>query len=254
MAPDTSNLAGRVIQHRGLLSQATGAWGDVVCIDADDRHVDLAPVRPEGRLPLLLGEPAVFQFAESTGLVIVTGIFAGPATVVVNGVPQEALRLDLGPGALERRNRRDSFRVALALNGEFLPLGSKELTEALRDLWSRPSKGSALPHLESLARSLSDRARPCVLKDLSLGGARLALAAPTPGPGERALLHVALDNQEWVRNLPCVVVQAHSGALSGALDALVRLRFASLPPGIEGRLGRYLARAQLEQLKRGVRA
>jgi hypothetical protein len=252
--PDASSLAAQVLQRRGLLSQGAGAWGEVVCIDAEEGRLYLAPLRRDGSFSLAADRPAAFQLTDASGLVVVTGLYAGAVQVNVNGVPQEAFRLDVLPDGVERRNRRDHFRVTVTLKGELLPLGPREIPDALRESWSAPVRGSALPHLESLARSLSGRARPCVLKDLSLGGARVALASPSPSPGEKALLHIALEAGEAVRNLPCAVVQSRPAALAGPLDALVRMRFIGLAAPVEGRLGRYIARVPVEQLKRGVRS
>lgn len=242
-----------MVQRRGLLSQSAGPWGEVVCVDAEDSRLYLAPLKDRGAFSLVAGQSATFLLTDASGLVVVTGLFAGPVQLTVNGVLRDAFRLDVFPNGIEHRNRRDHFRVSVTLKGELLPLGPREVPDVFRALWSTPVRSSALPHLERLARSLSDRAVPCVLKDLSLGGTRVALASPVPRPGERALLHLALEPAETVRNIPCVVVQGQSGALARPLDALLRLRFSGLPAPVEGRLGRYLARAQLEQLKRGVR-
>lgn len=224
-----------------------------MCLDAGGDRLLLAPAREAGRFALDPEGPASFRIAEPSGLLAVAGTLAGFEPVTVNGVTHRALRLNFSRGGVERQNRRNHFRVMVQLKGEIVPLGPGTVAAALRHASAGRASDSAQPHAESLGRALQAAARPCLVRDLSLGGARLSVASPAAAPGGAALLHVALDADEVIRNIPCEVLQSRVGTFPGPFDALVRVRFTSLPAPLEGKLGRFIARVQLEDLRRGIR-
>lgn len=251
--PEPSGAAAPFLQRRGLLTQGSKPWGEVLCLDTEEGCLYLAPTGGTQAFPLDATGPAAFLVADATGLFSVRGTLSGIRQVTVNGVSQRAVRLDFPAGAVERQNRRGTYRVSVQLRGELYPLGPGGVAEALRRSRVDAGRGSRLPHLEGLARSLAAKARPCVVRDLSLGGARLALTSPPPPPGESALLRFAFGDDGVRQDLPCTLLQSRPDTFAAPFDALVRLQFTDLPAPIEGRLGRFISRVQLEDLKKGIR-
>lgn len=233
------------LQRKGVLSQGGDAWAEAVCVGALGDALLLSPIPRRGSGGFRPGAPASFRIVSSSGLLAATGTLQDPGAQASEELTRHALALRVAPGGVERVNRREFYRVNVGVSGKviFCPPAA-------------PAEGAArsgLPSLEALGRSFASPPRPCVVKDLSLGGARVAVGSPAPRAGERAFLTVVIGPAEALGPLPALVVHGREGAHPAPTDASVRLRFDRLPAALEGRLNRYLTQMQRDQLKAGVR-
>ena len=221
-----------------------------MCLDVRDFRLLLAPLKRYGAEALSPDRPAAFQVPDPSGVLVLRGTLRGSEQVDVNGVAHDAISLEIDPGSVARINRREHYRVPTTAKCEFLALGTRDLPDRPREPGG-PAQAPGGPSKQDLP-ALENR--PCVLRDVSLGGARLAMASPPPRAGENGLLHMQTGEAgEVLRNLQCTVVQGKASVFSLPFDALVRVRFVSLSPALEARHSRTLTRIQLEMLRTGLR-
>lgn len=237
------------MQRRGIFSQDGMPWGEAACIEREGRELFLAPLSAGWLEDVATGQPALFQVCVPTGIIYLQGLPTGCMDVAVNGVTHRTLRLTVDPTAVERVNRRAHYRVSSLMKGEIAFLAEEEPAGESSD----PGQGGAgAPLAQGSLKALAER-RPCLIRDLSLGGARLSLPSPPPRPGRRVLLDLALAPKQVLGDVPATVVEVRPGAHPSPLDAEARIRFESLAPAAESRLARYINGLQLEMLKKGIR-
>ncbi len=210
------------------MSQPGRGWAEATCLDARDGALLLAPLPHRRSGSLAVGAATTFQVPAPNGLIRFGGRLQEHRTLPVNGVPHDLLPLQVDPGQAEQINRRAHFRVTVTLKGELIAF------------WQ---EGGAL----------QERRRPCVVRNLSVGGALLSVGGPAPRGGQRVLLDLALERGRVLRDLTCVVVDSCEEVAPPPLDAQLRVRFHDLPPKSEAQLARTVNQAQLEMLQRGIR-
>jgi hypothetical protein len=225
-----------------------------VCLEVIDRTLILAPISKVGSPPLAAGRRTLFEVLDPSGVTHVSGQLEGPQDVEIQGVLHPALRLDVDLGSVKWMNRRAFYRVAVGIKGEIAVFSANEVPQF--DGAGRPQRAvRPLPELQlkAVAKSVASRRRPVILRDLSVGGARLSMGSPSPEIGQTALLDLALDHADVLCNLFCAVVDARAGVSPPPFDTQVHLQFVSPPPKHEARLSRYVANIQREMLKKGIR-
>lgn len=241
--------AARVLSCKGRLYDGSRLLGEASCLHLRGSSLYLAPLSPPDPLPEAVG---TFQVTDTSGVLRLTGLFAGERDVVVNHVTHRTLELVVDPDGVRETNRRAHYRVTLSLKGELAVLPP----EVAPEVTPRPERSAlrSLPHLERIATELAAVERlPCVVRDLSPGGARLSLASPPPPRGRTALLDLALAPGERLADLYCRIVDAQASQAVPPFDAEARVCFFPMPAGTEARLARHLARVQRESLKKGIR-
>jgi len=205
---------------------------DAACVDVQGVRVVLAPLdasRPEPAPP---GTRAEFRVPGTRGILCLRGELEAGA---------DGLRvLRVEAGGVERINRRAAYRLACSLKAEWA-----ELPEPA----PAAGRGSAL---EALAAGVSDR-RPCVVLDVSVGGARISAAPPLPRPGSWILLWIRLAPREVLSGLAAQVLEARPDEGTAPFPGFARLRFSPLSARTEGRLGRFIVQAQVDLLRKGIR-
>ncbi len=248
MALEAVNPVLRDLLHRTvLLVQDRNTWWEATPLDAHDCRVYLAVLTQAGAPGPATGS-ASLQVTDATGLIRLEGTLLGSHVLDLNGVGHVTWELLIDPAKVQRLNRRSHFRVPVGLKGEVAALTPEEF-EGVAAAPGRPPATL----LEALARQAAGRRHPCVVRDLSTGGALLAMASPPPRAKQQVLLDVALGHQNILRNLPATVVEGRADALVPPFDARVRLRFAPLPAAADARLARHVLLVQREILKKGVK-
>lgn len=245
-----------ILLRRGALTCEWMPNGDVVCLDAEGKLLSLSPVGRPATPPPLSGVPAVLSFPGQFGILSLSGVLRRGAGQRPGAEGSAPLLFEVDSDGVKKLNRRDSYRVSVSLKGEILGLGPSELSSGESDLSAQVVSPMAEPKLEELGSRFASRARPVVIQDLSLGGARLAVAPPGPAPGDQALLHLKLgiERGDALRNLPCVVLERSEADRTVSAPAhLLRVRFHPLTPSVEGRLSRFLSKVQLERSKTAAR-
>jgi hypothetical protein len=224
-----------------------------VCLDISGESLLLAPIVRAEYSTLEPDRRTIFEVTHPSGVTRLCGLLTGPHEVVIRRVAHTALRLIVDPESIAQVNRRAHYRVDLNLKGEIAILDERDGAD-LAFAGSREGVNRAVrpSHLETLAESLAARRRPCVIRDLSVGGGRLSMSSPPPKAGQEALLDLAVG-RVTLRNLPCDIVEGRSGATPPPFDAQVRVRFVAMPPRHEALLSRHVAEIQLEMLRKGIR-
>lgn len=241
------------LHQSGVLTQGASPWGKAACVDLRDAVLLLSPL-PGPRYPgppLVPGHPATFQVTSPAGIFRATGTYLGARPIAINGVPQEVLQLEVGPGGVERLNRRAHYRVAVNLKGEIAFFADEDLSAAGL---APPRKGAPPSNLEAVAEAVARERRPCLVRELGLGGARAATLPPAPGARTCFLLDLALEPGERLCNLSGRVLEILHGSGPAPLHAQLRLRFDRPAGATEARLSRHLAQVQVELLKKGIRS
>ncbi|RMG85302.1 MAG: PilZ domain-containing protein [Candidatus Dadabacteria bacterium] len=187
---------------------------EAVCLDVAADRVVLAPLASPPPPVAPGGEPAEFRVPGPGGVLRVAGRLAPGAG------DRWVLRIE--EGGVERINRRSAYRLGCTLKAE----------------WAAP--GEAGP-------------RPCVVLDLSVGGARLSAAPPLPSPGTDLQLWIRLGPEEILGPVPALVLEARPDPRTAPFPGRVRLRFAPLPARVEGRIARFIVQGQRELLQKGLR-
>jgi len=243
----------KVLQRQGTLLQGAAALVEVLCVDVRRTTLVLTPLT-KAESPLAVERACRFQFTDGSGLFQISGSLDGTDRVTVNGVTHHVLLFKAEDASPVHLNRRESFRVSVSLKGELAVFRSDELRalqtneEPVREiLTSSPGR------LEELYRLVKDRKRPCVLLDISLGGARVALPPPAPRIGQVAFMDIALGPGDVLLNISGSVVQGINGRGRGEFRAQARLRFDALSGKTEARLAKLINKVQVENLRQGVR-
>ncbi len=241
----------REFLHRnGVLSQGPLPWGEAACVDLRGAVLLLSPLPRHPAPPLVTGRPASFQVTAPSGIFRAEGTFLGARRIEINGVPQEVLQLEVDPQSVERLNRRAHYRVAVSLKGEIAFFTEEDLSaKGLK----AGGTGAAPSNLQALAEAVGRMRRPCLVREMGLGGARIATQPPAPAARTGVLLDLALEPGDRLCNLSGRVLEILPGSGPAPLHTQVRLRFDRLTGATEARLSRYLAQVQVEFLKKGVR-
>ncbi len=205
---------------------------DAACVDVQGARVVLALLDASRPEPAPAGTRAEFRVPGTRGILCLRGELGAGA----DGLP--VLRVDAG--GVERINRRAAYRLSCFLKGEWA---------RLPDTVPPTGRGSAL---EGLAAGVTDR-RPCVVLDVSIGGARISAAPPLPRPGSWILLWVRLAPREVLSGLAAQVLEARPDEDTAPFPGFARLRFSPLSAYVEGRLGRFIVQAQVDLLRKGIR-
>ncbi|GAB4270854.1 MAG: hypothetical protein Kow0054_32320 [Deferrisoma sp.] len=187
---------------------------EAVCLDVAPDRVVLVPLASPPPTVARGGAPAEFRVPGTGGVLRVAGRLA------VGAGDRWVLRIE--GGGVERINRRSAYRLACTLKAE----------------WT-VAEGT-------------DR-RPCVVLDLSVGGARLSAAPPLPAPGTELRLWIRLGPAEILGPVPALVLEARPDPRTAPFPGRVRLRFAPLAARVEGRLARFIVQGQRELLQKGLR-
>ncbi len=237
-----------ILHQSGVLFQESAPRTGAVCVDVRGTTLLLAPIAGPGAGAFDVAQGAHFEVMTPVGILRVGGTLTGIQQIEINGVAQQVAALVADPDAIERINRRAHHRVFVALKGALVVLEPEEV-EAL---WA--GRASATSRLETLADRLAERSQACLVRDLGLGGARIATPPPAPKRGAHCLFDLALGPENKLRHLPARIIEARS--LSGASPPQleVRLRFEGLGRAAEAQLSRYLTQQQLELLRRGIRS
>ena len=220
------------------------------CVDLTGPRLLLAPLTSGGHGRADPGTPACFEVPTPLGIVRVTGALSGPLDAILGGATLRAFQLLAGPGGFERVNRRGSYRLSITLKAEMIVLdGPPDADPGLASLTRAPGESS----LEALARGLEERRRPCLVRDISLGGVRLSVPEPLLPRGAWILLDVRLGPEEVLRNLVGMVLECAGAVYLPPFPGEARVRFHGLPARTQGRLSQFIARAQVELIRKGVR-
>lgn len=227
--------------------------GQALCLDVRGSSLLLAPSAAVDS-SYLAGNVLSFQIKDTAGVLRVTGILSGTREVEMNRVAHRVLELVADPDGVRETNKRAHYRVSVAVKGEIAPYDPEAFPwTAPGNALHRHAAGALEPSdLEGLALALAGNRRPCVVRDLSTGGARLFLESPPPAPGHEALLDLALEPGEILRNLCCRILEARPQRARPPFDALVRLRFLPMASRAEARLGRFITAVQRELIQKGI--
>ncbi len=250
--PDLSPpWAAEIIHARGML-RAGDLRAPCRCVDLTGPRLLLAPLRGAGHRPVDPGTPASFEVPTPLGIARVTGTVTGPLQAVLGGTPLEAFQLTAGPGGFERVNRRAAYRLSITLKAEMIVLeGSPDGDPGLASLAAARAPGES--GLQALARGLEERRKPCLVRDISLGGARLSVPEPLIPRGAWVLLDVRFGPDEVVRNLAGMVLECVGNVYLPPFPGEARVRFHGLPARTQSRLSQLIVRAQVELIRKGVR-
>jgi hypothetical protein len=243
-----------ILHQSGVLYQHASPRGGAVCVEVRGDTLFLAPTSKHGgqnREGLEAARAAWFEVITPGGIWRIAGTFGGMREIEINGVTQQVAALDVQPEAVELINRRAHHRVSVTLKGAFAALEPDEL---VRIRTEGVGSAAAASYLESLAEAIAQRSRPCTVRDLGLGGARLATSAPAPSRGAHYLFDLALGRGQQLRNLLARIIESRPLAGTSPTQFEVRISFEGLSRPAEAQLSRYLTRQQLELLRRGVRA
>ncbi|HSH68689.1 MAG TPA: PilZ domain-containing protein [Deferrisomatales bacterium] len=237
-----------------MLSQGPSlSPGEVLCTEVRGTSLLLIPLT--ARCPTLTTGPCQLQFADASGILQFNGVLTGEEPARLKGVAHRALRFEVDLASATHSNRRASYRVGVTLKGELALFERDELGPPRP---SEPGGRRNLPDgaqggLANSAHLIRARKRPCIIQDLSLGGARVRMAEPPPRVGQTAVLDIALAPGDVLRNVEATVVQGGSGGGLPEFGAYARLRFHPMPRTAEARLARLISQVQLQTLRRGVR-
>ncbi|MDF1555051.1 MAG: PilZ domain-containing protein [Deferrisomatales bacterium] len=226
---------------------------EVLCTEVRGTCLLLMPLA--GRCTTLSPGPCQLQFADASGILQFNGVLTGEEPAPLKSVAHPALRFEVDLASATHSNRRASYRVGVTLKGQ-LALFERDALGPPRP--SEPGGRPDLPDraqggLANSAHLIRARMRPCIIQDLSLGGARVRTAAPPPRAGQTAILDIALAPGDVLRNVAGTVVQGGSGGGLPEFGAYARLRFHPMPRTAEARLARLISQVQLQTLRRGVR-
>ncbi len=234
------------------MDEAGGPALEIVCVDVRDGQVLMVPVRQQRSLPPRAGGHAVLSVPTSTGVLVLRGTLDGPRPFQINRVPHQGYRLSVRPDGVDRMNQRAHYRVSVPLKGELVVLDPLLAPETLGRVRASQAQGGA-SHLERVAARLEAARRPCVLYNISLGGAQVSVTSPAPAPGQTVLLDLKFGPGEFLRGLTGEVLESRPDATATAFDARVRLRFLGLSARTESALSRQITRLQVEMLQKGVK-
>ncbi len=235
------------------MDEAGGPVLEIVCVDVRDGQVLMVPVRQQRALPDRAGGRAVLSVPTPTGVLVLRGTLAGPAPFQINRVAHQGYRLTVRPDGVDRMNQRAHYRVAVPLKGEWAVLDPLLDAETLGRMRAGRPTGEPATCLERVAARLEKARRPCILYNLSLGGAQLSVASPAPAPGQTVVLDIKFGPGEFLRGLTGEVLESRPEAAATAFDARVRLRFLGLSARTESALSRQITRLQVELLQKGVK-
>ena len=183
------------------------------------------------------------------------GILLGTNILELDDVSHSVFELELDPNGIERLNRREHYRVDVMLKGELAKLSEKDAPA-----WNRiQGRGSREPgstsSLDTPFRWMVQQDRqPCLVRDLSIGGARVTTTSLAYRAGHKAVLDIALVPGEILRCLPCEVVEAYRVEAPPPFQFEVRLRFTYISGPTEAHLSRYIAQVQRELIQKGIKA
>lgn len=243
-----------VLQRKGLLFGGASELGQATCVEVREQTLVLVPL---SSLPLNtpnLDGTLLFQISNPSGVLRVPGRLVGTTKTFIGGVIQHAIALAVDPEAVEQLNRRAHYRVSSALKGEITIIHSEDLSAELEIiLRERAQCAETRSRLHLLSETIANGPRRCVIRDLSLGGARLSTESPPPRPQDVAILDLALGPGDVLRHLMCEVVEGRPGRTPPPLDTQVRVRFSGLSRKEESRISRYVAQVQREMLKKGIK-
>lgn len=239
-----------VQRHGVLLGNGAAETGhSVLCLDLRGTTLVLALLSgPSTPIP---GRTCRLQFSGAGGIFQLSGTVVGEETTRTNGGTQRTLCFAVDPAGTALVNRRSAFRVPVILKGELALLDRNELDP---ETLQRTGPRAPEPLQRNLGHLIRSRKRPCILRDLSLGGARLLVQPPSARAGQTALLDLALGRGDVVHNVAGTVVQGGPSQGKGEFSCPVRLRFVPLPGPTEARLARLISQIQIETLRLGVRA
>jgi len=242
--------AHQVVQRHGVLlsNDAAEPGHPVLCLDLRGTTLVLAMLSgPSAPIP---SGTCRLQFSGAGSIFQLSGTVAGEETASPNGVAQRTVCFAVDPAGPTHFNRRSAFRVDVMLKGELALLDRDELDpESLQRTGPRRPEP---PH-SNLGQLIRSRKRPCIIRDLSLGGARLLVQPPSARAGQTALLDLAVARGDVLHNIAGTVVQGGPSLGRGEFSYPVRLRFIPLPGPTEGRLARLISQTQLKTLRLGVR-
>lgn len=208
----------------GTLLQGAGHWSEVRCERVCDDHVlfSVTPGKGEGRLTQV--SEATFQTIAEGGVLRIDGqvlaIDGSDLYFGIKFIPKDQ--------PLERINRREYFRIDVTMRGKLHSTTEVEDKEKRKE-WD------------------------CVVRDLSVGGAKVLLRSPGPAPRSTVMLMLTLPPENHQLLLECKVVQTQTVRNPPPFDNLSRLAFTSVKGRMESILFRFVNWAQLELLKKGVR-
>ncbi len=243
--------AAEIIHARGML-RAGDLRVPCRCVDLTGPQLLLAPLVSPGHGEVDPGTPASFEVPTPLGIVRVTGALSGPLQAILGGAPLRAFQLLAHPGGFERVNRRGSYRLAITLKAEMIVLdGPPDSDPGLASLAGARVPGESC--LEALARGLEVRRRPCLVRDISLGGMRLSVPEPLLPRGAWVLVDVRLGPEEVLRNLVGIVLECTGDVYLPPFPGEARVRFHGLPARTQTRLSKFIVRAQVELIRKGVR-
>lgn len=208
------------------LVQGTGNWREVRCERITDDSIQLSIARDQGDGTISFSSDVMLQTIIEGGVARIEGRLSAldPKNLLLG------LRFTPSGGDLKVVNRRQSFRVNVAMRGRIRTVSaSRSEEEENRSEWE------------------------CVLKDISVGGAKLVVKQPPPHPGAIAVLELTLPTEEGGILLPCRIVTSHEGRHPPPMDSVVRVAYHELPARIESKLFRFVNWVQLDMIKRGVR-
>lgn len=210
----------------GTLIQGSGNWREIRCERITDDSIHLSIAKDQGDGTISFSSDVMLQTIIEGGVARIEGKLAAlDSKNLLLG-----LRFTPNGSELKVVNRRQSFRVTVSLRGKLKAVSaSRNEEEEKRSEWE------------------------CLLKDISVGGAKLVVGHPAPHPGAIAVLTLTLPTEEGPILLPCRIVTAHDGRHPPPLDAIVRVAYHDIPARIESKLFRFVNWVQLDMIKRGVR-
>lgn len=208
----------------GTIIQGSGNWREVHCERVAEDSLQLAIVRDQGDGTISFSSKVQLQTIIEGGVARIEGTLAA--------IDSRNLLLGLkftpaGDG-IQVINRRQAFRVAVSLKAKLL-MTSRNGDDAKEEVWN------------------------CLIKDLSVGGAKMAVQHPAPHVHGLAILALSLPTEDHPLHIPCRVIMAQPGRNPPPLDTIVRIAYRDIPARVESKLFRYINWVQLDMIKRGVR-